>query len=83
MSINKKQSKSIDKMMETIVMCVIVDLGVLSLCHTIIFIFHVHFNDLMWILTLIIIVVIDLLIVLFGNKAFGFLMKIVRDLHYW
>ncbi len=83
MSRRKKRSRFSDRIIEIIVMCIIVDLGILSIYHTATSIYHVQSNDLILTSVLAIIVIIDLLIIFFGNKAFEFLMKIVQDLHWY
>ena len=64
----KKQSKFIKKVEEVIAMCIILD-------SVILFIHLLWPKDLMF--TLIIIAIIDILIILFGEKIFKFLMDII------
>ena len=65
---NKKHSKLTDRIMEIIAMCIILD-------SVILFIHLLWLNDLMF--TLIITTVVNLLIILFGEKIFKFLMDII------
>ena len=46
MSRRKKRPRFGDRIIEIIIMCIIVDLGILSIYHTAISIYHVQSNDL-------------------------------------
>ncbi len=65
---NKKRSKLTDRIMEIIAMCIILDLAIL-------FIHLLWPKDFMF--TLIIIAIVDILIILFGDKVFNFLIEII------
>ena len=65
---NKKRSKLTDRIIEIIPMCIILN-------SVILFIHLLWLNDLMF--TLIITTVVNLLIILFGEKIFKFLMDII------
>ena len=65
---NKKHSKLTDRIMEIIAMCIILDLAIL-------FIYLLWPKDFMF--TLIIIAIVDILIILFGDKVFNFLIEII------
>ena len=67
---NKKHSKLTDRIMEIIAMCIILDLAIL-------FIHLIWPNNFVLPIALIIITIADILIILFGEKVFGFLIEII------
>ncbi|MCK5084139.1 MAG: hypothetical protein KAQ64_00600 [Candidatus Pacebacteria bacterium] len=67
---NKKRSKLIDRTMEIIAMCIILD-------SVILFIHLLWPKDFILPIALIIIAIVDILIILFGEKIFGFLIEII------
>lgn len=67
---NKKQSKLMNKIIEIIAMCIILD--------SIILFIHLLFpNEFILPIALIIIAIVNLLIILFGEKIFEFLIDII------
>ena len=67
---NKKRSKSTSRIEEIIAMCIILDLAIL-------FIHLIWPNNFVLPIALIIITIADILIILFGEKVFGFLIEII------
>lgn len=67
---NKKYHKLIDRITEVIAMCIILD-------SVILFIYFLFPNDLIFPIALITIAIINLLIILFGERIFEFLLDIV------